>query len=65
MRERKTLQKCMAMMLSAVMALGLTPISAMAETEGFSDGESGEIISFEKLAPEITAQSVPLGTSET
>ncbi|WP_283606452.1 GLUG motif-containing protein [Faecalispora anaeroviscerum] len=64
MRGKKTLQKCMAMMLSFVMVVGLTPISVMAETGGLTVSESGEIISFAQLTPEITAQTVPLGTSE-
>lgn len=64
MGGKKTLQKCMAMMLSFVMVVGLTPISVMAETGGLTLSESGEIISFEQLTPEITVQSVPLGTSE-
>ncbi len=64
MGRKKALQKCMAIMLSVVMVVGLTPISVMAETGGPTVSESDKIISFEELAPEISAQSVPLGTSK-
>jgi len=54
----------MAMTLSAAMVMGLTPISAAALTTDTVIGTSSEIISFEKLSSEVSAQNVPLGTYE-
>ncbi len=64
MRRRKAFHKITAMLLSAVMVVGMTPVPASADTGMLSDGSSGEIIAFEALKSEIAEQSVPLGTSE-
>lgn len=63
MKKHKTKQKLMAMMLSVIMVVGMTPISALAET-GIPIGTSGEITIFEALGSDIAMRSVPLGTSE-
>lgn len=64
MSRKKVFHKITAMLLSAVMVVGMTPVPASADTGMLSDGASGEIIAFEALKSEIAEQSVPLGTSE-
>ena len=64
MSRKKVFHKITAMLLSAVMVVGMTPVPASADTGMLSDGVSGEIIAFEALKSEIAEQSVPLGTSE-
>jgi hypothetical protein len=64
MSRRKAFHKITAMLLSAIMVVGMTPVPASADTGMLSDGSSGEIIAFEALKSEIAEQSVPLGTSE-
>lgn len=60
MYKHSEMQRIMAMVLSVIMILGLLPISAAAETLPVS--VSGELLAFEKLASEVAAQTVPLGT---
>ncbi len=62
--KKKTLQKYIAIILSVVMSVGLLPISVMAETDGSTPNEGGEIISFAGLPSEITSRNVKLGTME-
>ena len=64
MRRRKAFHKITAMLLSAIMVVGMTSVPVSADTGMLSDGASGEIIAFEALQSEIAEQSVPLGTSE-
>ncbi len=64
MSRRKAFHKITAMLLSAIMVVGMTPMVASADTGMLSDGASGEVIAFEALKSEIAEQSVPLGTSE-
>ena len=64
MSRRKAFHKITAMLLSAIMVVGMTPVPASADTGMLSDGASGEIIAFEALKSEIAEQSLPLGTSE-
>ncbi len=64
MSRRKAFHKITAMLLSAIMVVGMTPVPASADIGMLSDGASGEIIAFEALKSEIAEQSVPLGTSE-
>ena len=64
MSKRKPIQKLIAMMLSVIMVVGMTPVSALAESGTLPVGASGEIIVFGALDADIVAQSVPLGTSE-
>lgn len=64
MSKIKPIHKLIAMMLSIVMVLWLIPVPAVAEATEATIGTSGEIIAFKELAPEITAQNVPLGTYE-
>ncbi len=61
MKQHKPTQRVLAMALSIVMVLGMTPITAFAETPPI--GTSGEIIAFEALSEETTNREVPLGTS--
>ena len=51
MNQNKPAQRILAWMLSVVMAFGMTPVSAAAETS-LAD-TTGEIIGFEALAEEI------------
>ena len=64
MSKRKVFHKITALLLSAIMVVGMTPVSASADTDMLSYGVSSEIIAFEALKSEIAEQSVPLGTSE-
>jgi len=64
MSKNKTIQKLTAMILSIIMVVGMTPVSALAETGGLPIGASGEITAFEELATELAVQNVPLGTSK-
>ena len=64
MRKNKIMQKLTAMVLSIIMVVGMMPVSALAETDSFPIGASGEVAAFETLDADIVAQSVPLGTSE-
>jgi len=61
MNQHKPTQRILAWTLSIVMVLGMTPITAMAETMPI--GTSGEIIAFEELSEETGNREVPLGTS--
>jgi len=54
----------MAMMLSAIMVVGMMPVSAFAETSTFPIGTSGEIIAFEVLRADSSMRSVSLATNE-
>lgn len=64
MSGRNVYHKITAMMLSAIMVVGMMPESALADTGALSDGVSGEIIAFEPLESDIAEQSVPVGTSK-
>ena len=64
MRKNKTKQRLTAMVLSVIMVVGMTPVSALAETGTFSIGTSCEITAFEALESDIAIRSVPLGTSQ-
>ena len=64
MSRKKAFHKITAMLLSAIMVVGMTPVPASADTGMLSNGASGEIIAFEALKSDIAEQSVPLGTSE-
>ena len=57
-------QRMMAMVLSAIMVVGMMTVSTLAETGTFPIRTSGEVIAFEALGPDIVVQSVPLGTSQ-
>ncbi len=61
MAHHKQPQRILAMAMSIVMMLGMTPITAFAETPPI--GTSGEIIAFEALSEETANREVPLGTS--
>ena len=61
MNQHKPAQRILAMALSVVMVLGMTPISAAAEI--LPIGASGEIIAFEALSEETINREVVLGTS--
>jgi hypothetical protein len=52
MRRNKSKQRLMALLLSAIMVVGMMPISAQAETGAFPIGTSGEITAFETLVPD-------------
>ncbi|WP_324824833.1 S-layer homology domain-containing protein [Sinanaerobacter sp. ZZT-01] len=64
MSRHKTKQRIMAMMLSAIMVVGMMPVSAFAETSTFPIGTSGEIIAFEVLRADSSMRSVSLATNE-
>ena len=64
MSRHKTKQRIMAMMLSAIMVVGMMPVSAFAETSTFPIGTSGEIIAFEVLGADSSMRSVSLATNE-
>lgn len=65
MSNHKTKQRLMAMMLSAIMVVGMMPVSALAETGTFPIGTSGEIIAFGALGTDIAVQDIPFGTPQT
>ena len=64
MSRHKTKQRIMAMMLSAIMVVGMMPVSAFAETSTLPIGTSGEIIAFEVLGADSSMRSVSLATNE-
>ena len=64
MSKRKAIQRLTAMVLSVIMVVGMTPVSALAETGSFPIGASGEVTAFEALEWDIAVQNVPIGTSE-
>ena len=64
MSRHKKKQRIMAMMLSAIMVVGMMPVSAFAETSTFPIGTSGEIIAFEVLRADSSMRSVSLATNE-
>lgn len=61
---KRTFKKYLSAVLSVVVAVGMMPISVMAETGNLNFSEGGEILSFEELTSEVMAQSVPLSTSQ-
>lgn len=63
MREDKMIRKLIAMVLSVIMVVGMTPVSAAGETGRLPMRASGEISAVEELAADIVVQNVPLGTS--
>ena len=60
MSKHKPHQRLLAMALSFVMVLGMTPVTATAQT---TTDTIGEIIAFEALSEETANREVPLGTS--
>jgi len=64
MSKRKAIQRLTAMVLSVIMVVGMTPVSALAETGEFPIGASGEVTAFEALESDIAVQNVPIGTSQ-
>jgi hypothetical protein len=52
------------MVLSVIMVMGMSPVSALAETGAFPIGASGEVTAFEALESDIAVQNVPIGTSQ-
>lgn len=60
MTTRKPYERLLAMALSIVMVLGMTPVTAMAQT---TTDTIGEIIEFEALSEETANREVSLGTS--
>jgi len=64
MSKRKPIQRLMAMVLSVIMVMGMSPVSALAETGAFPIGASGEVTAFEALESDIAVQNVPMGTSQ-
>ncbi|WP_180270781.1 fibronectin type III domain-containing protein [Sporanaerobium hydrogeniformans] len=65
MSKFKTNQRLTVMMMSVIMTVGMTSVSATAETVALPIGITGEILSFEPLPKSTTMQSVSLGTLET
>lgn len=63
MSKNKVKQKIIAMILSAIMVVGMMPVLALAETGEPTMSASGKIIAFEELSADIANQSAPLGTS--
>ena len=64
MSKRKPIQRLTAMVLSVIMVMGMSPVSALAETGAFPIGASGEVTAFEALESDIAVQNVPMGTSQ-
>jgi len=63
MSRRKAFHKIAAMLLSAIMVVGMTPVVASADTGMLSDGASGEIIAFEALSETTANRKIALGIS--
>jgi hypothetical protein len=61
MNQHKPTRRILAWILSIGMALGMTPLTAKAET--MPPGASGEIIAFEALSEETTNREAALGAS--
>ena len=61
MNQHKPTRRILAGMLSLLIVLGMTPITAMAET--IPTGTSGEIIAFEALSETTANQKIALGIS--
>ncbi len=64
MIKKRGFRKLTAMLMSVILLVGMTPVSAIGEKSELPSGASGEIIAFEKLAAELGEQRVPLGTLE-
>lgn len=61
MKDHTTSQRVLAMTLSIVLVMGVTPFNVLAAPYPAKNG--GEIISFQPLKEDIIKQIVPLGTS--
>ncbi len=65
MGKKRGMYKLIAIIMSVILVMGVTPVSAIEEKSELPSGASGEIIAFEKLDAELGEQRVLLGTLET
>lgn len=65
MGKKREMYKLIAIIMSVILVMGVTPVSAIEEKSELPSGASGEIIAFEKLDAELGEQRVLLGTLET
>ena len=62
--DRKSLHRITALMLSIIMAIGVVPVSVVAETGGVPSGASSLITGIEAFVADIAKQRVSIATTE-